>query len=123
MKIYISQNFPEDFVYHYIPKVLIKFFLQKMKPNVKTIDEFLLSNYKINHIQLINLISKSIVIRKYGNLYIITIGNDYVSEIMRVIDYGNSNIKGLNIFNYCSKRVQDKVMSLYTKYQFISKEV
>ena len=119
MKIYLKDIYPTQFVYEYLPKVIIKYFLENMNKYKKEIEKYLQSKYNITINQFINVMSKSFKIVKYGRLYIISISNNYIDNIMRIIDYGNSEFKGLNLFNKSARKIEDSVYSLYLKYHFM----
>lgn len=120
MKLYISQSFPFQFVSEFIPKVLIKYFKEKMKDSKVIIEDYLKSKFHLTLTKFLNLITSSLVATTYGNLYIISINNEYVDSLMRTIDYGNSEFKGLNIFNSSLKKVEQNIKSLYTYYAYLS---
>lgn len=120
MKLYISQSFPFQFVSEFIPKVLIKYFKEKMSDCKVIIEDYLKSKFNMTLNKFLNLITSSLVATKYGNLYIISINNEYVDSLMRTIDYGNSEFKGLNIFNSSLKKVEKNIKSLYTYYEYLS---
>ena len=47
MKLYISQSFPFQFVSEFIPKVLIKYFKEKMKDSKVIIEDYLKSKFHL----------------------------------------------------------------------------
>lgn len=119
MKLYLKDIYPTQFVYEYVPKIIVGYFLEKMNKNKKEIETFLKTNFKITINQLANLIYKSLSIRKFGNLYIISIGNNYIDNIVRTLDYGNSDFKGLNLFDSSIRRIQQNIYSFYLRYTYM----
>lgn len=87
---------------------------------LKEMKKYLKKNYKISLEQLVNTVCNNFKISKYGNEYIIRLNksvkiNDttYLESLVNLVDYGNTEIKGVNFFSSIIKEIEENINNYY----------
>lgn len=129
MNIYINDSVSEYFVYNYLPRMITLLCVERLKKvDSKAIDNYLSTiNEELTAQKLISLLKNNLKISKVGNKYIITIDNSKIeynynfASLIRLLDYGNTSVKGLNVVNKVFKFVQNNLRPIYTRYRFLER--
>ena len=125
MTILVSNNATEEFVLKTVKEYLITYYhlLFKNKNDTVRIEHFnkyLKENYKVSISDILESVDKNIVLSIQGDNYklsvneVVTIGGRTLGMFMRLIDYGNSDIRGMHLFDKAEKFIQKKLQSLLT---------
>ena len=83
-------------------------------------NDYLKDNYEVDIKTIFKEIINNILITTQDKDYKLTVnGNVFVNNynldmLMRLVDYGNAEIRGLHIFNKAEKYIQDKLQALFT---------
>lgn len=116
MKIYLSDKLGKNFIFEYIPTFLYKMFLSEIYKYKDKIEQ-LLKEEKLTLKDFKEKLKTNFTIKKFGNYYIISIKQNDIERIMRIIDYGKIGFKGLNIFNKTFKYTTDNLTYLHNLWQ------
>jgi len=124
MTMYLNRLFSESFVDNYVMRAL----KEKIKNNVHSknttaLNEFLETTYGINIDKVLNSIefSKSL----YDTVWVVSINDNTIEEksqekvisLVKLIEYGNLKVKGLNVINDAFKYIKSHLDVLYKFYQ------
>ena len=126
MTIYLKDIVNENFV-RIIPKFIIKRVLDLInKNNYVAMQDYLKENYKLSIEDIIKeLAIKGFSYSKVKDLYVVRI-NDNIKEeksqeklstLIRLIDYGNLDIRGVNLINTTLNYIKDNILNIYRVYQ------
>ena len=123
MTIYIKDIFEPKFIKEFIPQIIVARVKSLVKSeNVKQMNKFLKSNYAIDIDDVINALKFSI--NKVSNIYSSSVSNvakerksqEKVITLVKLIDYGNLHVKGLNIVNSSMNYVNNNIKVIYKHY-------
>ena len=124
MNLYLNGAFSRDFIEDYLIQLLymkIRHILESK--NTSRLDEFLYEKYGLNVATIIEQIKFSI--NKYNDTWEISVNNNIVEEksqekliaLVKLIEYGNIYIKGLQIINEAFRYVNVHIKEIYKLYQ------
>ena len=99
-----SQNVPKHFIYEFLPDFIYSVVLEKADKNrFKVMDEYLKSiNINYSTLGLINYALDNLDVKEVNGTYQIEVSNiikinEYtLNQLIRLIDYGNTEVKGVN---------------------------
>ena len=84
-------------------------------------NKYLSDNYQIDIVMLLNAVANNTLITTQGEDYKLTVNENVVivknytlGLLMRLVDYGNTDVRGLNIFNKAEKYIQERLQSIFT---------
>lgn len=128
MYIYIQDNLDTEFIYKFIPK-MYNIYLHNNLIKSNKINNYLLHNYNISIEYLIQEVANNLLITKINNSYVIEINKNIVDIktnlnlliLVKLVDFGNSDIKGINLFFKTLKQLKENFRYLYQIYK-INKE-
>lgn len=128
MYIYIQDNLDTEFIYKFIPK-MYNIYLHNNLIKSNKINNYLLHNYNISIEYLIQEVANNLLITKINNSYVIEINKNIVDIktnlnlliLVKLVDFGNSDIKGINLFFKTLKQLKENFIYLYQIYK-INKE-
>jgi len=121
----VSSIESEEFNYRILPTLLYKTLVTKYNKLVKrkrvgNMNNYLKDNYNIT---LEDIIKRSkIVVNDRGNQFVIsieqneTINGIPIETLIRLIDFGNMDIKGLNLFNSTFRYVESRLGTFFRYY-------
>ncbi len=123
MTLYINGVFEKDFIINFLPKVIngrIKRTLRKK--NLKPMNREFKLLYGINVNDVLNSLQYSL--SKSGDVYTLNINNNIlekksgakISTLVKLLDYGNLDVKGLDIVNSSFKYIEMNFEPLYRIY-------
>ena len=124
MIIYFRDILDENFIKEFVPQIIrSKAFSLAKKRNVSQMNEYLKKNFDLTIDEVIEQIRFSF--NHYGNIYSLAINNNIYEEktnekvisLVKLIDYGNLEVKGLNIINSSMYYVNNNLKGLYRYYQ------
>ena len=128
-KIYINTNYSKSFINNYLIKIIRSNLIRKLaEPKYLPMNNYLESNYKLSLRELVELVCNNLKINKYANDYIVHLNrvikyNDTRLEVLAdLVDFGNTSIQGVNLFNRTLKEVEENVDSYYS-YLFMKGEL
>lgn len=119
-KIFVNVNYGKPFIIKLM--IVIRHKLEDNLSNIKLkeMKKYLKKNYKISLEQLVNTVCNNFKISKYGNEYIIRLNksvkiNDttYLESLVNLVDYGNTEIKGVNFFSSIIKEIEENINNYY----------
>lgn len=119
-KIFVNVNYGKPFIIKLM--IVIRHKLENNLSNIKLkeMKKYLKKNYKISLEQLVNTVCSNFKISKYGNEYIIRLNksvkiNDttYLESLVNLVDYGNTEIKGVNFFSSVIKEIEENINNYY----------
>lgn len=125
MSIYIPNNVDKEFILTTLKKYYLLYLKTSLfnskskKESVELMNNYLVDNYNITLKEIFQAILDNILLTKQGDYYKLTINDsvmikDYtLSQLMRLVDYGNLEIKGLHIFNKVEKYIQSKLQAIF----------
>lgn len=98
------------------------FFGSKMRQQqLSNMNKYLSDNYQIDVMMLLNAVANNTLITTQGEDYKLTVNENVIvvknytlGLLMRLVDYGNTEIRGLNIFNKAEKYIQERLQSIFT---------
>lgn len=110
-----------------IPKLLKINLYNKYKKlikdkKIKSINNYLELNFKLIFIDILNVLLNNIHIYNVNDKTVLTIENNVkikeynLDTLLRLIDFGNLEFKGLNLFNTAFKSVQNNLNIAYKIY-------
>lgn len=117
----------QDFVEKYIPNMLVSL----IKENLNEVDNahynkmnnYLVTNYKFNINYIMSLLKSNIVVLhisdKNHTIKInenTKIGNNYYIDILKLLEFGNLEIDGLDFIFKSFRRIQNKIDDIYRLY-------
>jgi len=124
MTIYFQDILDEDFIERLVPEIIITRVRTLAKDkSAKKMNDYLKKQYNISLEDIINQVKFST--NKVLNKYTLSI-NDNIFEketnirllsLIKLIDYGNLEIKGINIFNSSMNYIKNNIKSIYKFYQ------
>lgn len=123
MIVYIDDIFDKDFIENYIPFVILSRIKSvAKKKNLNHINEFLKRNYSITVDDVLNAIEFSI--NKYSKVYSIIINNNIIEQkskekvisLVKLIEYGNLEVKGTNLINSSFLYIKNHLNEIYMSY-------
>lgn len=126
MTIYLKDIISENFI-KIIPQFIIRRVLEQIsKNNYVAMQEYLKENYKVSIEDVVReLALKGFSYSKVKDLYIVRL-NDNIKEeksqeklstLIRLIDYGNLEIKGVHLINNSIEYIKDNILNIYRIYQ------
>ena len=126
MTIYLKDIVNENFV-RIIPQFIIRRVLEQIDKNhYIAMQEYLKENYKVSIEDVIKeLALRGFSYSKVKDLYIVRL-NDNIKEeksqqklstLVRLIDYGNLEIKGVHLINNSIEYIKDNILNIYRIYQ------
>lgn len=124
MIIYFKDILDEEFIHKFVPQVIrSRALLLAKKRNTTQMNEYLKKNFNITIEEVIKQIRFSI--NHYSNIYSLAINNNIYEEktnekvisLVKLIDYGNLEVKGLNIVNSSMYYINNNLKGLYRYYQ------
>ena len=126
MTIYLKDIVNENFV-RIIPQFIIRRVLEQIDKNhYIAMQEYLKENYKVSIEDVIKeLALRGFSYSKVKDLYIVRL-NDNIKEeksqqklstLIRLIDYGNLEIKGVHLINNSIEYIKDNILNIYRIYQ------
>lgn len=124
MRIYISDKHSENFVYHYLPKLIKKVALEELGKLDKRRDIFgyIKNEYKVSVKEIIKNLDDYIIVSKLGHFYCIVVDkyrkykNVLYTEILDLIDVGNLDYKGLDIVRHTENYICNMLPTIYRDY-------
>ena len=126
MTIFVRDVVSENFV-RIIPKFLEKRVLDKISENnYVAMQDYLQKTYGISLQHIIKeLFIKGFSYSKVKNLYIVRINDsiretksqEKLSTLVRLIDYGNSEVRGINLFGSAVNYIRGNILNIYKVYQ------
>jgi len=127
MSIYVSNKIDKEFIKTtlkdcYLMYLRTVLFNNRFKTeSIANMNEYLTNNYSVDLNILFNLISKNTIITTQGDNYKLTINDSIIvtknytlGMLMRLVDYGNTEIRGLHIFNKVEKYIQQRLQAIFT---------
>lgn len=121
----VSSIESEEFNYKILPTLIYKTLITKYNKLVKRKRVGNMNNYLKEHYNLTieDIIKRAkTVVNNRGNQFIIsieqneTINGTPIETLIRLIDFGNMNIKGLNLFNAAFRFVENKLKTFFGYY-------
>lgn len=127
MKIY-SDIKSEEFNYEIVPYLIIKVITKIYNVSVykgicKNMDNYLKENYKLTIKEIIGHLRECIKVSKENNKYLIQIDPNKIIKgyrvelLLRLIDYGNSSVKGINLIKRAEEYIKPKLGVFYMFYK------
>ena len=124
LKINLNKISSEEFIEEYIP-IIIESKIQSNYVNNKRrpIYKYIKDTYKISMSSLIRKVVDSLQFNIYDNYEVISINpnifikNDKLISLVKLVDFGNLNIKGTKLFSSSMKWLQDNIEGIYAFYQ------
>lgn len=124
-RLIISNKYPEDFVYNYLPELFKQLAAKKILLYRKSsINSYLEKNYNIKITDLIKYLNY-IKINSYKNMYIIHMDVDeklqdgtLVRELFHLISYGNREVRGCHIIDNSFDFIGGNLKYIYRLYTF-----
>ena len=124
-RVYLSLEYPDQFIYEYIPKVFTDIVIYQLKQNEKSaMHTYIKEHYNLNFSDINKYLDK-LRIDRYAFGYVIhcdisdkTANGYYLREIFHVISYGNLEIKGLHIIDGALDYIRKNANVLYRLYLF-----
>lgn len=129
MIIYFKDILDENFIKGFVPQIIIsRVLLLAKKKNTLQMNEYLKKTFNLNIEEVIKQIRFSV--NHYNDVYSLAINSNIFEEktkekvisLVKLIDYGNLEVKGLNIVNSSMYYVNNNLKSLYTYYQMKGEE-
>lgn len=130
MVLYIN-NYPkgldDEFALKCIPSIITNRMLSNCsKKNTKAMDNYLNKMYGMSTNEIIEKVGNHIKASWVGNVCKINIDTNILEEksgltiksLMKLIDYGNMDVKGLNIFKESLMFIQEYINSIYRLYRY-----
>lgn len=127
MAIYISNNIDKSFIVTtlrdcYLMYLRSNLFTNRVKKlQIEHMNDYLTKNYNVDLELLFRLIADNTYIGTQGDNYKLTINdnvivnkNNTLGMLMRLVDYGNTEIRGLHIFNKVEKFIQERLQAIFT---------
>lgn len=130
MVLYIRDIYDEKFVKEYIPKIILSRIRGlRVKKDVSKINEFLMKTYNIDIDDVIDAIEFSI--NKNNHIYSVSIDNNTIEEnsqekvisLVKLIDYGNLHIKGLDLINSSFNYIRNYFKAIYRSYEMFKRSL
>ena len=124
MIIYFKDILDKEFISKFIPQIIIsRALILAKKRNTQQMNEYLKKNLKLSIEEIINQIEFSI--NETNDRYSLSINSNIYENktherlisLVKLIDYGNLEIKGLNIINTSMYYVNNNLVGLYRYYQ------
>lgn len=126
MTIYIKDIVSEDFV-----KLIPSFILRRIydliaKNKYVAMQEYLEDNYNISIENIVNeLMIKGFNYNKVKNLYILRVdenvkeskSQEKLSTLIRLVDYGNMEVRGINLIHSSIEYIKNNILNIYRIYQ------
>ena len=126
MIIYLKDIVNENFI-RLIPKFIIRRILDLISKNkYVAMQEYLKENYEISIEDVVSqLMKKGFSYSKVKDLYIVRIDDNIkenksqekLSSLIRLIDYGNLDIRGVNLIKSSIEYIKDNILNIYRIYQ------
>lgn len=124
MTIYLKDIYDDNFVKVYLPiltVMLIKYYAS-MK-NLKPINDYLKKNYQITVDDVLDSIKLSF--NKCNNVCSLSIDNNIIEPksqekviaLVKLIEYGNLDVKGLHVVDSTFRYIQSHLKEIYTTYK------
>ena len=125
MKLYIKDFGDINFIKIAFPKIIINQLIYNIKDKkcIK-MENYLNLNYSISLLDVVECLKNNLIVNKINNIYVIEINemtlekNSKVklSSLIKLIDYGNIEVKGINLFNKVAKNLIRNIMEVYKLY-------
>ncbi len=124
MIIYFRDILDKEFISKFVPQVIIsRALILAKKRNTQQMNEYLKKTFKLSIEEIINQIEFSI--NETNDRYSLSINsniyenktNERLISLVKLVDYGNLEIKGLNIVNTSMYYVNNNLVGLYRYYQ------
>ena len=106
--------------------ILIKMIKDNCKGvQYKKMNSYLKKQYNLSIAEIIDLLEDNIVVNKVKNLFLLTIDTNAIEQkskikletLIRLIDCGNTEIKGINLISDSVNYLKDNVLNIYRIYQ------
>ena len=129
MIIYFKDILDEEFIREFVPQVIrSRALILAKKKNTLQMNEYLKRNFNLTIEDVIKQVR--FLINHYSNVYSLAINSSIFEEktkekiisLVKLIDYGNLEVKGLNIINSSMYYVNNNLKSLYRYYQMKGEE-
>lgn len=98
MRIYVHSKIDKGFVFEFLPTFIYKKWLSSINKNRVKIEKVLKEN-NISLKQFTEGLKKIFTVKQFGNYYILSVKNNSIDTIMRIIDYGNTSTPPQHIFD------------------------
>lgn len=124
MIIYFRDILDKEFISKFVPQVIIsRALILAKKRNTQQMNEYLKKTFKLSIEEIINQIEFSI--NETNDRYSLSINSNIYENktherlisLVKLVDYGNLEIKGLNIVNTSMYYVNNNLVGLYRYYQ------
>ena len=124
MTLYLDKVFSDKFIENYVIRALKEKIISSVhSKNLSQVNEFLKSEYGINVDTVLS--SMEFSVNRVSDVYVISIDNNTIEEksqekvisLIKLIEYGNLKIKGLNVINDSFKYIKKHLKLLYRLYQ------
>ena len=132
MSILISNNVEKEFVITTLKDCYLSYLREVLFSNkfnkeaVALMNDYLTKNYNIDFNILFNLITNNLHVTTQGDNYKLSVNEEVIVNrnyrlgmLMRLVDYGNSEIKGLHLFNKVEKYIQRRLHAIFTIHSLI----
>lgn len=127
MTIYVSNDISKEFLLTTLKECYLMYLQSELfnnkikKQSLELMNKYLIDNYKIDLKKLFKSIIENILVTTQGDDYKLTV-NDHaiiiknytLGMLMRLVDYGNTDIKGLHVFDKVEKYIQSRLDAIFT---------
>ena len=124
MIIYFRDILDEEFISKFIPQIIIsKALWLSKRMNTQKMNEYLKSQFNLSIEEILKQLKFST--NHYNDTYSLRVDNNAYEEksqeklisLIKLIDYGNLDVRGLNIINLAIAYVSKNIKGLYKYYQ------
>lgn len=124
-KILIKNKFNSDFIYNVIPKTFYSLVCNELNKKVNQhIISYINKKYKISKLEIINALSRNLIVSKYADKILIYIDDNYyfkeqdvrLKTIIDLFDNGNLEIRGSGTISKIFKIINYNIYSMYQLY-------
>lgn len=128
-KIYVSIEYSNNFIKKFIPALLTKKLSKKsLEKQYTNMFKYIEENYEIKRNDIFKNLLNNLHFNKYNKQIIIScdnnayINNTKIDELLRLIDFGNSTIKGTNLISEVVEWLNTNMYYLYRVYLKVQTE-
>lgn len=124
----VFKNFAsKEFIEQYIPAIMYRKAIQLTnEPRVKVMNEYLKENYKITILDVIRQVSRKFEINYNDDSTILKLNNNTLEEksqvklsaLVRLINDGNTEVKGTRILSKVKEYIHDNIQVIYSTYLY-----
>lgn len=124
-KVTIKNYYNAEFIIKKIPKLFINLINNEFdRRENQNIFNYIKKYYKLNKFEIREAIIKNLVCSRYADKYIIYIDENYyfkkqnisLKSIINLIDFGNIEVRGINLTNNIFKLLSKNIKNLYKYY-------